>query len=148
MRFFGLQYTLLAHHAQHVVLIHFPIALFLTGVVFDCAARWTKRRALATVAFYNIVVAALFVVPVWLTGLLAWRWQLEGQRLRGVLLMHLVLGCASGVLIVLAAWMQWRECRRQEDGSGLRLPLELAAALVVVATAHLGGIVSGVNVPG
>jgi uncharacterized membrane protein len=147
MRFFNLQYTLLAHHAQHVVLIHFPIALFLMGVLFDCAARWTKRQALATVAFYNIVVAALFVVPVWLTGLLAWRWQLEGQRLHGALLLHLLFGCASGVLIVVAAWMQWRERRRNKEG-GFRLPLELLAALVVVVTAHLGGVVSGVSVPG
>jgi uncharacterized membrane protein len=30
--------ALLAKHAQHVMLIHFPIALFLTGVLFDLAA--------------------------------------------------------------------------------------------------------------
>ena len=36
--------ALLAKHAQHVVLVHFPIALFLTGVAFDFAARWTRRR--------------------------------------------------------------------------------------------------------
>jgi len=35
--------ALLAKHAQHVVLIHFPIALFLTGFVFDLTARWTKN---------------------------------------------------------------------------------------------------------
>ena len=29
--------ALLAKHAQHVVLIHFPIALFLAGVAFDLA---------------------------------------------------------------------------------------------------------------
>ena len=76
----GLKSALLARHAQHVVLIHFPIALFLMGVTFDCAARWTKRQAPATVAYYNIMVAALFVIPMWLTGLLAWQWQFEGQK--------------------------------------------------------------------
>src|SRR6185437_2042192 len=35
--------ALLAKHAQHVVLVHFPIALFMTGVLFDLAARWTKE---------------------------------------------------------------------------------------------------------
>jgi uncharacterized membrane protein len=30
--------VLLAKHAQHVVLIHFPIALFITAVFFDLIA--------------------------------------------------------------------------------------------------------------
>ena len=34
--------ALFAKHAQHVVLIHFPIALYLTGVAFDVVAEWTK----------------------------------------------------------------------------------------------------------
>ena len=32
---FDLKAALLAKHAQHVVLIHFPIALFIAGVAFD-----------------------------------------------------------------------------------------------------------------
>ena len=39
--------VLLARHAQHVVLIHFPIALFITGVLFDFLAQRAKWRALA-----------------------------------------------------------------------------------------------------
>ena len=142
----SLKSVLLARHAQHVVLIHFPIALFLIGVLFDFAARWTKREALATVAFYNIVIAAVFVVPVVITGLLAWRWQLEGQRLHGLLLLHLVFGCASAVLIIASAWLQISARRTAGDASlRYRFPVELAAAMVVAITAHLGGFLSGVN---
>lgn len=145
---FNLKSALLARHAQHVVLIHFPIALFLVGVFFDLMARWTRREALATVAFYNIVVAAVFVVPVLITGLLAWRWQMEGQRLHGTLLWHLTFGCVSGLLILLSAWLQLRTRRRVGERSiGVRIPVELVTAIAVVATAHLGGILSGVNMP-
>jgi uncharacterized membrane protein len=35
---FDLKAALLAKHAQHVVLIHFPIALFIAGVTFDFLA--------------------------------------------------------------------------------------------------------------
>ena len=35
---FDLSTAILAKHAQHVVLIHFPIALFVTAVVFDLSA--------------------------------------------------------------------------------------------------------------
>jgi len=39
--------VLLAKHAQHVALVHFPIALFITAVAFDLASQWTKSAALA-----------------------------------------------------------------------------------------------------
>jgi uncharacterized membrane protein len=69
---FDLKSALLAKHAQHVVLIHFPIALFLTGAGFDFAAGWTRRAALAAAAYYNLIGAAVSVLPVLATGILAW----------------------------------------------------------------------------
>jgi uncharacterized membrane protein len=141
--------ALLAKHAQHVVLIHFPIALFLTGVAFDFAAHWTKRAAVAAAAYANLLVAALSVPPVLASGVLAWQWQLAGQRLHGTLLLHLVLGCVSGVLICVVGWMHVRARRKVASLlSNYRLPLEFVAVLVIAFTSHLGGIVSGVNVPG
>jgi len=65
---FDLKSALLARHAQHVVLIHFPIALFLVGVAFDFVAYFTKRSALALAAYYNFVVAAISSLPVIATG--------------------------------------------------------------------------------
>jgi len=135
--------VLLAKHAQHVVLVHFPIALFLTAVAFDFAALWTKKPVLATVARYNMMIAAIATIPVMLTGLLAWQFQLEGHRLKGILLEHLVLGVTSSVLIWLVWWMHRRTSR-----NAYRLPVELFAALIVALTAHLGGFLSGVNTPG
>ena len=44
---FDIRAALLAKHAQHVVLIHFPIALFLAGVALDFAGSWTRRKDLA-----------------------------------------------------------------------------------------------------
>ena len=41
---FDVNDALLAKHAQHVVLIHFPIALFMVSVAFDFVAHWTKRQ--------------------------------------------------------------------------------------------------------
>jgi len=141
--------VLLAKHAQHVVLIHFPVALFLTAVAFDYVAQWTSNRTLASAAYLNLVVAAISTVPVVASGLLAWQWALEGQKLKGILLMHLVLGCTSSVLIWLVFWIHRRA--RQLPGSPLpryRLPLEAFAVLIVGLTGHLGGFLSGVNLPG
>jgi uncharacterized membrane protein len=137
---------LLAKHAQHVVLVHFPITLFLTGVVFDLAARRTKT---ASKARLNMIAAAIAVVPTLATGLAAWQWQLAGQKLRGLLLIHLVLGCTSSLLICLVAWIHFRRRNTSEPVlPGYYLPLEILTAVVVALAAHIGGFLSGVNIPG
>jgi uncharacterized membrane protein len=142
---FDLKSIFLARHAQHVVLIHFPIALFLVSVVFDFAAQWKRNTTFAAVSYYNLALAALSSVPVVATGLMAWRWQLEGQKLKGTLLLHLTLGLASMVLIWLVWWVHLRGRKRERALPMYRLPLELVAAGVIALTAHLGGFLSGVN---
>src|ERR1700693_5451962 len=102
---FDLKTALLAKHAQHVVLIHFPIGLFIAAVAFDLIAQWTKRRGLADTAYYNLLGAAIMTFPVLATGILAWQFQLEGQKLKGILLMHLVLACLSSAMIWLVWWL-------------------------------------------
>jgi uncharacterized membrane protein len=145
---FDLKTALLAKHAQHVVLIHFPIALFIMAVVFDVIAQWTKRRGLADAAYYNLLAAAVFTVPVLVTGILAWQFQLEGQKLKGILLLHLVLGCVSSVMIWLVWWVHYRARRREEILPPYRLAMEVLAVALVALTGHLGGFLSGVNGPG
>ena len=146
---FDIRTVLLAKHAQHVVLIHFPIALFAAAVAFDYLAQWTKNRALAAAAYFNLLLAAVSAVPLVATGLAAWQWALEGQKLKGILLLHLVLGCLSSLLIWLVFWIHWR-ARRRPEGSlpKFRLVIEAVAVLLVGLTAHLGGFLSGVNGPG
>jgi hypothetical protein len=80
------------------------------------------------------------------TGLIAWRWALEGQHLKGILLIHLILGCTVSLLMWLVLWIHSRA--RHDRGKplpGYRLPIEALAVLLVGLTGHLGGILSGVT---
>jgi uncharacterized membrane protein len=139
---------LLAKHAQHVVLVHFPIGLFIAGVGLDFAGQWTKKPTMEMVARYNLLIAAVATVPVIATGLLAWQWQLGGHQPKGILLQHLILGIASSCSIWVAWWIHFRAHRTPGNHlPGYRLPIELAAATLVALTAHLGGFLSGVNGP-
>ena len=144
---FDLKTALLAKHAQHVVLIHFPIALFITAVAFDIIAQWTKRSGLADTAYYNLLVAAISTLPVLATGIVAWQFQLDGQKLKGILFLHLVLACFSSVMICLVWWVHFRARRRSEELPRYRLVIELLVVGLVALTGHLGGFLSGVNAP-
>ena len=145
---FDLRTALLAKHAQHVALIHFPIALFIAAVTFDLIAHWTRRRGLADAVYYNLIFAAISTVPVLATGILAWQFQLEGQKLKGILLLHLVLAGASSVLIWLVWWLHFRARRTAKALPNYRLLIEFLGILIVALTGHLGGFLSGVNGPG
>ena len=137
---------LLAKHAQHVVLIHFPIALFITGVGLDLLSRGNRTSQLAVAAYLNISIAAATVVPAALTGLLAWQFALDGKKLKGILLFHVVAASIATVLLLTSWWMHWRS---RKSGSPmlpkLRIPVELLGVAVIGLTAHLGGFLSGVN---
>jgi len=146
---FDIRTVVLAKHAQHVVLIHFPIGLFITGVAFDFLAQWRKQSLFAAAASCNLFAAALTTLPVVATGVLAWQWALEGQRLKGILLMHLVMGSASSVLIWIVCFVHRRALRKQGDVlPGYLLLIEVLTVAVVTVTGHLGGFLSGVNGPG
>ena len=145
---FDVKAALLAGHAQHPVIIHFPIALFIASVVFEVMAAWRKQPVLASVAYYNLLGAALTVPFAIATGLGAWQWQLEGAAIKGNLRLHMICALTSALLIFVLTWM--RSCFRSKGGSPsiAYFALTLIALLVITLTGHLGGILSGVENPG
>ena len=141
---FDIRAALVARHAQHVVLVHFPIALFFTGVAFDAIAQWRRNATLAAAARYNLWIAAISAVLVAISGVGAWQFHLEGQRLKGTLLLHLIFGLISVAIIWLALWSHMRH-QLAVRWQRMRLGFEIVAAAIVGFTAHLGGFLSGVN---
>src|SRR5258708_34599192 len=105
---FAMQAALLAGHAQHPVIIHFPIALFIASAVFDILAIWRKEPVLAAVGYFNLVGAAITVPFAIATGLAAWQWQLEGATLKGNLRLHLIFALTTAALIVCLYWKRFR----------------------------------------
>lgn len=144
---FDIRHALLAKHAQHVVIVHFPIALFIVGVMFDFAAQFFAKAGLRTAAYYNLLVAAISVPFAVGTGILAWQFQLDGQKLHGIILMHILFGTASAALILFTWWIHRRAVNSDQPLPPYRLPIEACAVGIVALTGHLGGFLSGVNAP-
>ncbi len=143
---FDLRTILLARHAQHVVLVHFPIALFITGVILDLLSRNAHKPGLARAAYLNISIAAATVIPSAVTGLLAWQFALEGKRLKGLLLFHVVAASIAVTLVIASWWVHWRSHKSGPQAlHRILVPVELFGVAVIAVTAHLGGFLSGVN---
>jgi uncharacterized membrane protein len=143
---FDIKQMLMEKHAQHVVLIHFPIALFISGAALDFAAQWKKQQTLAIAAYINLLLAAVMALPAVATGLVAWQWALEGQRVRGILRLHMVFGLASVVVIWAVWWIHFRGRRNGRTNlPNYRLVLEFVGVALLGITGHLGGFLSGVN---
>ena len=144
---FDLKAALLAGHAQHPVIIHFPIGLFIASVVFDLLAVWRKKPILAAVAYYNLLGAALTLPLAIATGLGAWQWQLEGATLKGNLRLHMICAVTSTLLIFFLCWMRSRLRVKNISPGVSYVAVTLFALMAITLTGHLGGIVSGVEIP-
>jgi uncharacterized membrane protein len=144
---FDLKAALLARHAQHPVIIHFPIALFIASVLFELLAIWRKYPVFASVAYYNLVGAATTIPLAIATGLGAWRWQLEGATLKGNLRLHLIFALTSASVIFLLCWMRSRLRGKGLSPGPIYVAVTLLALMLITLTGHLGGILSGVETP-
>jgi len=97
-----------------------------------------EAAGFADPAYYNLFVAAISTLPVLITGILAWQFQLEGQKLKGTLLLHLVLACVSSVMIWLVWWVHLRARQRAEALPTYCLALEILGVAMIALTGHLG----------
>src|SRR5947199_8402586 len=142
---FDLKAALLAGHAQHPVIIHFPIGLFIASVVFDLLAVWRKQPILAAVAYYNLLGAALTLPLAIATGLGAWQWQLEGATLKGNLRLHMICALITAALILILCWKRLRlRAKGKVPGASYFVVVALGLMMTTL-TGHLGGILSGVE---
>lgn len=145
---FDLKSVILARHAQHVALVHFPIALIFVSVLFDLLSLREQSLPLLRAAYYTVIVAAISAIPTIATGLLAWQLQFEGKGPKGNLKLHMMLALCSSVMIWLVCWLHIKEQRKPRFTSpGVRLAVELVAVALTMLTGHVGGFVSGVNGP-
>lgn len=144
---FDLKAALLARHAQHPVIIHFPIALFIASAVFEVLAIWRKNPTLASVAYYNLIGAAMTVPVAIASGLGAWQWQLEGAALKGTLRLHLIFALTSAALIFILSVMRLRFRVRGIPPRLAYFAVMAFALMTITLTGHLGGILSGVETP-
>ncbi len=123
---------LLPRHSFHPLVVHFPVALYLFGVVLDFYGRWRRSDEIRRVAMWNLgfgALASLLAVP---TGLAVW--LRSGYPLEGNVLNHFVLAITAAILMLsMAAWRR----KGLHDSGGYWLLL-LISGVTVAAAGHFG----------
>src|SRR5258708_30877784 len=64
---------LFPNSAEHPVIVHFPIALFVFSLFLDMIGIWKRNPALNAAGYFNLIAAAVTGIVSVITGLLAWR---------------------------------------------------------------------------
>lgn len=145
---FDIKTAVLAKNAQHPVIVHFPIGLFLISLLFDILSALKKNPGLRTAATYNLVVAAFGALFAVISGLIAWQWQFGGAELKGNLRLHLITGIITTGLLFMLWGARTRLAKNPNPALGrIYVVLSLITLGLISLTGHIGGILSGVVQP-
>lgn len=126
----------------HPMIVHFPIALLLTGLLFDIIGLFTKRNFFHRAGFYLLVLGAIGVIAAFLTGNFAGSGITEQGALKQALETH--ENAAELTLWLVSITAVFRiviEIFKKYKGifKALALVLFLASALAIARTGYYGG---------
>jgi len=127
----------------HPVLIHFPLALLISGGLFSLGSRLIRqdgtRNAFRAVGLWNFRLGALALVPALLTGWAAYQTVAHDAPSHAAMTIHRNWAVATGAVFLGLVLLAWRERDRNWPGGWLSGFLLLAGLALLGITGFLGG---------
>lgn len=126
-------------NAYHPAIVHFPIALFIGGLVLDFLGMLRKDKTLLHAGWYCIVMAAITSIGAILSGVGAM--MLLKLPYKGLIFTHLAMGVVASVLMGVMVAM--RVHRHEKMNVPMRVVyylLALACFGLISWAGHLGGV--------
>jgi uncharacterized membrane protein len=127
----------------HPMVVHFPLALTLTGFLCLLFSRLLQRKpwhtSLAACGTWNLVVAGITVLLTLCTGLVAaWHLQLHDGAQYSVSRHMIWAVCTSQLVVLLGLWRAFGSSI-EKTPSRLFLGLALIACIGFIVTGYYGG---------
>ncbi len=125
-------------YAYHPAIVHFPIALFIAGLLLDFIGMIRKNRTLLLAGWYNLALAAITAVAGLITGYTAL--VLMHVPFTGIIRQHIITAVVSSIIIWILVAM--RIHRHEKMNLRMRVIYYVLAAacfLLISYAGHLGG---------
>ena len=127
-------------HPIHPMVVHFPIALLITSVVFDLLATRWRRESFRDAGFYTLLAGLLGAAAAVLTGALAEEVAEDKGIPESVLEIHAALGYATLLffigLLALRLLMRWGLIR---EIPALYLTMGFIGIVILTMAGYVGG---------
>jgi len=124
-------------HPVHPMLVMFPVALFITGLIFDAIQVFSDNGTYSQVGFWCITVGIIGAVLAALAGVLDWGAIPRNTRAKSIGLRHGLLNTVVLILFVIS-WAL-RVNAAEHRASGVLVVVELIAVAVAGVSAWMGG---------
>lgn len=118
----------------HPIMVHFPIALLILGIVLSYATRWYPN--LVDTTWILLLVGGLSTLPATITGLIS-HFPYEVTVLHDVIETHQLLGFGTTLLFLALIVWRWQSRRKGKD-IGTAVPYLAALTLGLVLIFLLG----------
>src|SRR5579871_1905420 len=126
--------SLIPKNVFHPAIVHFPIALFIAGLLLDFLGWRRHQRTLLLAGWYNLVLAAVSAIGAISSGLLAmFRMHLP---FAGLIFTHLLLACVASVLMWIMVAL--RIHRHEKMTVSLRVTYYVVAVATLVLISYAG----------
>ena len=126
----------------HYLLLHFPIALFITAFIFDILSYFTNNKLLQ-VGFYNMAIGVAFSIPTIIAGFIT---DTDIGHMSNIWPIHLTHGAVQIIVVVLFILLCSIRYKRNEFYKkylNIFMSINFLVVLLLIYGATLGAYLSG-----
>lgn len=128
--------------AFHPAVVHFPIGLFMAGLLLDLLGLIRKDKTLLTAGWYNLILAALSAIAGVATGFGAM--VMMGFPMRGHMLEHLIYAVGASVMMWVMVGLRVHTHEQIRPVPRAIYYVLATACLIALSWAgHVGGVIAG-----
>ena len=131
--------SIIPKNGFHPAIVHFPIALFIGGLLLDALGIWKKNKTLLHAGWYNIIMGAVTTLGGIASGILAM--IMMKMPLVGTVLEHVILALISTACMWVMVFMRVHKHEKMQVGARVIYYILAIAAFVLISWAgHVGGV--------
>lgn len=127
----------------HPIVIHFPLALLISGGLFSLGSRLIRpeglRHAFQVAGAWNFRIGALFILPALITGWAAFQTVAHDAPSHAAMTLHRNWALATGAAFLGLAVLSWRGRGKAWPTGGLAWATLFLGLALLGVTGYLGG---------